>query len=234
MNGEKKSSFRRMPSKVYYAVYVKWIMPDDFGVDRIVICWFNATISFSVSCETAKMTGFYGGIIDLTMLCRYHLKEHLMSQQKSSQEKYQALKTSGALNSRAQKVNDPLFAAHEFFDPQDLMQVKYEMLRKVQKEGKSVKEACESFGFSRVWFYQIRSAYQEKGLLGLLPQKHGPKHAHKLSEEVMDFVVRAKGKDRSLGSETLAEMVGQQFGLRVHPRSIERGLARRKKKRSRP
>jgi len=156
-----------------------------------------------------------------------------MAKQDFPAEKYQALKAGGALNPRYQKVRDSLFMEHEFFDPKDLVQVKYEMLRRVKTEGQPVKEVSESFGFSRVWFYEVAAAYDEGGLPGLIPQKHGPKCSHKLSEAVMDFVAETKTRDRALDSEALAGMVAERFGFSVHPRSIERALARREKKRRR-
>ncbi len=181
MNDAINPPSRLMKCKVYYAYSVNTIMPDGFRVDSAAFCWFNNNGGFSIIYRTAGGTGSYCGIIDLTVLCRRHLEEGLMSKQKHQGEKYRALKTSGALNPRYQRVKDSLFAEHEFFDPKDLVQVKYEMLRQVQKEDKTVKEACESFGFSRVWFYRIKADYHEKGLLGLIPQKHGPKRSHKLS-----------------------------------------------------
>ena len=59
------------------------------------------------------------------------------------------------------------FATDTFFDPRDLVQVKYEMLRRVQSEGHSVTGAATAFGFSRPSFYQALSAFEEGGLAGL-------------------------------------------------------------------
>ena len=62
--------------------------------------------------------------------------------------KIQALRQSGTLNRRGGTIRDRLFLEESFFDPQDLTQVKYEMLRRVETDGKSVTEAAASFGFS--------------------------------------------------------------------------------------
>src|SRR6478735_934865 len=64
-----------------------------------------------------------------------------------------ALQQQGTLNSRPQDVRDALFHQHDFFDPRDLVQVKYEMLRRVQAEGKSVTDTSADFGLSRPSFY---------------------------------------------------------------------------------
>ncbi len=146
--------------------------------------------------------------------------------------KRQALKANATLNPHPEQIRDGLFLADDFFDPCDLLQVKYEMLRRVQKDGYSVTEAVAVFGFSRPAFYQAQSAFQQGGLAGLIPQKRGPKEAHKLSSPVMAFVHRALEDEPRLAAHELAQRVEQHFGLVVHPRSIERALVRNKKKRS--
>jgi len=145
--------------------------------------------------------------------------------------KLEALRQQRALNRRPGKVTDELFAEDSFFDPRDLVQVKYEMLRRVQAEGKSVTDAAAAFGFSRPSFYQAQSAFGQEGLAGLVPQKRGPKQAHKLTEEVLTFIGQTRQQDPSVRSGELARMIHQQFGTMVHPRSIERALLRHQKKR---
>jgi len=147
----------------------------------------------------------------------------------SSDPKRDALHRQRTLNRRPQEVKAPLFQNSEFFDPRDLVQVKYEMLRQVQEEGKSVKETAASFGFSRVAFYQIRRQFEENGLAGLLPRQRGPQRAHKLTDEVMVYVEQSFARDPSLRAPALVELVKERFGIFVHPRSIERALVRRKK-----
>jgi transposase len=144
--------------------------------------------------------------------------------------KLQALREARALNARAQRVADPLFGEGEFFDPRDLVQVKYEMLRRVLTEKRPVSEAATAFGFSRVAFYQAQAAFAEHGLPGLLAKRPGPRGAHKLSAAVVEYLVQQHAADQSLRAKDLAEMVLKKFGLTVHPRSIERALAKRRKK----
>lgn len=144
--------------------------------------------------------------------------------------KREILRQLGALYSAAENVRDELFVGHEFFDPNDLVQVKYEMLRRVRIDGRSVSRAAHDFGFSRTAFYQALASFEEQGLPGLVPKRPGPKHAHKLSDAVLKFLEEQLLADRRLRSVVLAEMVQQQFGFSVHPRSIERALARHRKK----
>lgn len=144
--------------------------------------------------------------------------------------KLEALRRQGAVNLHPRQVRDPLFEADEFFDARDLVQVRYEMLRRVEVEGHTVMEACRAFGFSRPVFYRTRAALLGEGLPGLVPKKRGPRRGHKLTPEVMAVVEEALGEDRSLRAEALVEVVEERCGVRVHPRSIQRALARRKKK----
>ncbi len=144
--------------------------------------------------------------------------------------KIAALKKRGAVNPHPQRVRDPLFAADEFFDARDLVQVRYEMLRRVEVEGHAVTEACAAFGFSRPVFYKSRAALLAEGLSGLVPKKRGPRHGHKLTPEVMGTVEAALREDRSLGADALVKLVEERYGVRVHARSMQRALARREKK----
>lgn len=144
--------------------------------------------------------------------------------------KSRALREHGALHPRPEQVHDPLFHHSEFFDPRDLVLVKYEMLRRVRVEGMSVTEAAEIFGFSRVTFYQAMDAFQAGGLPGLLPRQRGPKAASKLTGEVLGLIDQLRATDPALRASELAERVHRRLGLSVHPRSIERALDRRAKR----
>ena len=144
--------------------------------------------------------------------------------------KARVLKEYGALNLRAEEVTDELFCQNEFFDARDLVLVKYEMLRRVRMDGQSVTQAARAFGFSRVAFYQAQAAFEQHGLVGLIPKRRGPKHAHKLSDTVLDFIDQLRSTDKTLHSGALAARIHKRFNLSVHPRSIERALHRRQKK----
>ncbi len=150
-----------------------------------------------------------------------------------SDPKQKALREQGMLNPRPEDVKDPLFLEEGFFDPRDLMQVKYEMLRRVSTEKSQIGSVAEAFGFSRVTFYQILTRFREEGMAGLFPRLRGPKVAHKLTEKVMVFLETALDADALLRPQALAELVREELDISVHPRSIERALAKRQKKRPR-
>jgi transposase len=142
-----------------------------------------------------------------------------------------ALRQHGTLNPRPEAVHDPLFAPGEFFDARDLVQVKYEMLRRARVDGHAVSQSAKAFGFSRPVFYHAQRALARAGLAGLVPQKPGPRRAHKLPPAVMAFLERARAADPALRAPALAQRVQDRFGYAVHPRSIERAFARAEKKR---
>ena len=148
-----------------------------------------------------------------------------------AQKKRQALREQGALHARPDRVVDPLFEDGGFFDPEDVVQVKYEMLRRVGQEGMRVSEAASAFGFSRPSFYKARADFDAQGLPGLVARKRGPRRAYKLTGELLAFVGRRRAEDPSVSAAALAERVFERFGRRIHPRSIERALAGAKKKR---
>jgi len=152
---------------------------------------------------------------------------------KPTDDKAESLKKYGALNPHPQKVAEKMFSdsALEFFDPRDLVQVKYEMLRAVDKEGRSVKQASEAFGFSRPAFYQAQSKFKEGGVSGLVKKRPGPKSAHKLTDDILTFIEEKVKEGKPLRARQLAPLIEEKFGKDVHPRSIERAVTRRKKKR---
>ena len=59
------------------------------------------------------------------------------------------LKRTGTLNPHSDAVADLLFKENPFFDARDLLQVRYEMLRRHRAERMSILDAAAAFGVSR-------------------------------------------------------------------------------------
>lgn len=188
----------------------------------------------SASKQKANKVLYYGDIV-LVLFDRLIIIRHILSyicnqgNDMSTKDKKQELKEQGLLNRQPFKVIDPNFRDNPFFDPDDLAQVKYEMVRQVFCEGISVSEAAKNFGMSRPTVYLAREAIERAGLLGLAPKKSGPQSRHKLNAELMAFINEKMGEDKSVNSQKLAEMVQARFSISIHPRSIERALAAEKK-----
>jgi transposase len=145
---------------------------------------------------------------------------------RKSDAKEAALAETRTLNPHPEAVGDEQFASSEFLDARDLVQVKYEMVRRVRVEGQRVSEAAAAFGFSRPSWYAAAAALDRDGLGGLVPAKPGPRRAHKLTDEVIAYTQRLREQDPSIGSADLADAIAAKFAIRVHPRSVERALAR--------
>jgi transposase len=137
-----------------------------------------------------------------------------------------ALRAERSLNARPETVTDEQFAHSEFLDARDLVQVKYEMVRRARVDGEPVSQTAEAFGFSRPSFYAAQSALDRGGLAALVPARPGPKQAHKMTGEVVAFARERLAADPKLSSQALVEVIAERFGVRVHRRSVERALAR--------
>lgn len=140
--------------------------------------------------------------------------------------KVRALREARSLNPRPEAVRDERFSSSEFLDARDLVQVKYEMVRRARVDGEPVSRVAETFGFSRPSFYAAAGALDEGGLAGLVPARPGPRRAHKLTVEVVAFAREQRTADPKLSSADLVELIAERFGVRVHRRSIERALVR--------
>ena len=141
------------------------------------------------------------------------------------------LRNDGVLHPHPKKFHTELLSQSDFFDANDLVQMKYEMLRSASLDDRSVTEAAQSFGLSRVAFYRAQQQYNDQGLMGLLPQKRGPKKPHKLTDAILDFVrEQLADEGESLNWEEVSRQIQKHFGTDIHPRSIERAVKKPKKK----
>jgi transposase len=165
----------------------------------------------------------------------YIMRLTLMKRPKASKSsraidpKAEVLRQQGALHPKPDTVQDETFRQGEFFDARDLVQVRYEMLRRHQVDGQAVTEVAGAFGVSRQAFYTTETAFEQMGISGLLPRRRGPKRAHKCTEEILDFVEQWRATSPT--GKDVTEAIQRRFGVSINPRSIERALTRRKKKR---
>ena len=147
--------------------------------------------------------------------------------------KRKSLEATGTFNRRFSAVRHELFKQGVFFDPEDLVQLKYETLRAMDKDGYSLARASREFGLSRPTIYNVQGQLKAHGLEGLLPGKRGPKGGYKMKEEVRRYVVDQAATDPRLGVRQLALRVRKRFKIEVHPRTIRRALKTQGQKRGR-
>src|SRR5713226_9313608 len=154
-----------------------------------------------------------------------------MARLKQPDQKTLVLKRTGTLNPHPDAVSDSLFKEHPFFDPKDLLQVRYEMLRRHSVESVSIVDVATTFGVSRPTVYQAQAAFQHAGLIGLLPKPRGPKEGHKLSTAVIEYVQTLRAAEPGLTTVACVQAIQDTFGITVHRRSLERALGSKKKRR---
>jgi transposase len=159
---------------------------------------------------------------------------NLFTSMPADPKKIQALRASGTLNPHPEKVRAPRFAEREFFDPNDLVQLKYETLRALEADGQSLSAAAVDSGLSRPTVYEAQSNFLAHGMEGLLPKKRGPKNPRKLKPEVREFLEQSLSSDPEVKSSELVRKVRQRFGMDVHPRTVEKALKKAKRGRQSP
>jgi transposase len=209
---------------VKHAVYVKILMPLYISTENVHftnkhVLQINICIVVALTLTNIYMRRIYNYTLNAM---RFTLVKR--------NTKSDRLKAAGVLNPQAERVLAPEFQVDTFFDPRDLVQVKYEMLRMVSQDGASKSDAAERFGMSRPTLYQAQAAYERDGLVGLLPRQRGPKGAHKLDSRIMEFIDAHLEEGDPIQAPRLALLVEAEFGLQVHPRSIERAVQRKKKR----
>ena len=150
----------------------------------------------------------------------------------SEDPKVTALRESRCLNPHPEQVTDPAFLAREFFDARDAVQVKYEMVRRVTVDGAPVTATAAAFGYSRPAYYAAAAALESSGLEGLVPARPGPRGAHKLTGQILAWAEEQLAAGPGLRPAQLPDRIEDAFGVRAHPRSVERALARRRERHS--
>ncbi len=147
--------------------------------------------------------------------------------------KKEFLSKKGILNPKPERISNNLFLTKAFFDPLDLPQVQYEMLRKARVEEIPVIEACRQFGFSREYFYRLERNFMERGYMSLLGAPMGRRPIIALNQEIVNFIVHRKIEDLSLSGEALRIEILSRYKVNCSRRTVERiveqvGLGKKK------
>ena len=153
-----------------------------------------------------------------------------MADRHDQTEKQDRLRQAGTLNRTPENVSDPMFAAGDFFDARDLLQVRYEMVRLVRIGQATLAQAAARFGVSRPTCFRMVKAFDSAGLQGLIPAPRGPRGPHKITAPMLRFVDDYRARHGRVGARRLVPLIEAEFGVRVHPRGLEKALERIQKK----
>lgn len=138
------------------------------------------------------------------------------------------LMKNGTYNKNHEKVTAPKFLEDTFYDPMDIAQVKYEMLKEVEKRGAAIADAASDYGFSRSAFYNIKEAFTKHGIKGLIPEKPGPRNPHKLTREYQELIDSYVADNPRISSSEVLERIKSDRGIQLSKRTIERYRAKKK------
>ena len=153
-----------------------------------------------------------------------------MADRRDQSDKQDRLRRSGTLNRKPETVSDPVFAAGDFFDARDLLQVRYEMVRLVRLGQTTLAQAAAQFGVSRPTCFRMVKSFNTGGLQGLIPAQRGPRGPHKITPEMLLFVDDYRAMHGRVGARRLVPLIEAEFGVTVHPRGFEKALERVQKK----
>ena len=123
-----------------------------------------------------------------------------------------------------ERVEGAAFAAGQAAVVEDGGDLGVGMVRRLSVDGAPVTAAAAAFGYSRPSYYQAAAALAGSGLEGLVPARPGPRGGHKLTGEILTWAQEQLAADPALKPAALTGPIADQFGVRVHPRSVERAL----------
>lgn len=139
-------------------------------------------------------------------------------------EKIKFLEKEGLLNQKPDRISHSLFKTHEFFDPLDILQVRYEMLRSAKIDSCSVAEVCRIFGFSREYYYKLGRMFSERGFVGLLGAPSGRRPLIALNQELVNFIIHKKLEEPKLSGDNICKQIKKIYHVKCSTRTVERTI----------
>lgn len=119
------------------------------------------------------------------------------------------------------------FLTVSFYDPMDIVQVKYEMLKAATEGNQPIAKIVDEFGLSRASFYKIKKAFEISGLSALIPEKPGPKKPYKLTEPYTEYIDKYLLENPEASSNEIAINLRKDKGLTVSKRTVDRYRAKK-------
>ena len=114
----------------------------------------------------------------------------------------------------------------------DKVQVRYEMLRQASLSRKPVAEVCRKFQYSKDMYYYYLHKFKQEGIMGLLPEKRGPREPSKRTEELEKKIIELRFNRSELNMYEINDLLKEE-GYDVSPRTVarvlrEHGLSKKK------
>jgi hypothetical protein len=120
------------------------------------------------------------------------------------------------------KVYDKRFQEEgSFFDPKDIVQVKYELIRSCVVEGNDVASTCVRFGFSRTTYYKVYEAFLQGGIPSLMGRPRGRPQPIKVNELVLGYLIAEKAKKPKLSASEMVTHVMNRYNVQISVRMIQ-------------
>jgi hypothetical protein len=103
----------------------------------------------------------------------------------------------------------------------DEVSLKLAMLIEGECGEKSPIKIARKYGFSRQRYFQLRAAFREKGAMGLVSRKRGPKSNYRRTGELLCQVIRHRFLDPDASSEIITQKL-RQCGFVNSKRTVDR------------
>lgn len=106
----------------------------------------------------------------------------------------------------------------------DKVQVRYEVIREREIEGKRVKDICKEWKISKTSFYLWQERFRKGGMEGLKDKKRGPKSPSKRTKEIEAKIINKKFISPK---KNIFEISGElkEEGIDISPRTVARVLS---------
>jgi hypothetical protein len=132
------------------------------------------------------------------------------------------LRRTRCFHTTPERVQDERFRQQrDFFDPKDIVQVKYELLRRCEVEGQDVASTCLDFGFSRTTYYKVRQAFLGGGLPALMGQPRGRLKPIKVTAAVRGYLIAEKAKNPKLSAREMVAALKERYDVQLSERMIQ-------------
>ena len=142
-------------------------------------------------------------------------------------DKQSHLKKSNTFNTKSDKITARLFADNELMDPQDLLQVRYELVRAIEYDKKPIKEICAEYGVSATTARRYIDDLRKGGLIALVPDPKGPSGPTKLTKEAAEFIENYLKENPRASGGKIHNALEAKLHLGVSKRTVERFLSKK-------